>query len=97
MHGGKVITYLKGEDKRKDRLCLFKQLIQGVGYLHAHGIAHRDIKLENLLLTKDSKLKITDFGVSEVFSGTHPGLRESGGQCGQNDPFQQILQQLTQI
>ncbi|KAG8415271.1 hypothetical protein J3458_009132 [Metarhizium acridum] len=76
--------FFKGEDKKKDRLCLFKQLIQGVNYLHANGIAHRDIKLENLLLTKDSKLKITDFGVSEVFSGTHPGLREAGGQCGQN-------------
>lgn len=76
--------HLKGEDKKKDRLCLFKQLIQGVHYLHSNGIAHRDIKLENLLITKDSKLKITDFGVSEVFSGTHPGLREAGGQCGQN-------------
>ncbi|KAF7561216.1 hypothetical protein G7046_g2916 [Stylonectria norvegica] len=76
--------HLKGEDRKTDRLCLFKQLIQGVAYLHANGIAHRDIKLENLLITKDSKLKITDFGVSEVFSGTHPGLRESGGQCGQN-------------
>jgi serine/threonine protein kinase len=76
--------WLKGEAKLKDRLCLFKQLVQGVAYLHANGIAHRDIKLENLLLTKDSKLKITDFGVSEVFTGTHPGLREAGGQCGQN-------------
>ena len=76
--------HLKGEDKKKDRLCLFKQLVQGVAYLHNNGIAHRDIKLENLLLTKDSKLKITDFGVSEVFCGTHPGLREAGGQCGQN-------------
>ncbi|KAL6871388.1 kinase-like protein [Trichoderma novae-zelandiae] len=76
--------HLKGEAKLKDRLCLFKQLIQGVNYLHANGIAHRDIKLENLLITKDSKLKITDFGVSEVFCGTHPGLRESGGQCGRN-------------
>jgi protein-serine/threonine kinase len=76
--------WLKGEDKKKDRLCLFKQLVQGVNYLHTNGIAHRDIKLENLLITKDSKLKITDFGVSEVFCGTHPGLRESGGQCGKN-------------
>ncbi|KFA65656.1 hypothetical protein S40285_06014 [Stachybotrys chlorohalonatus IBT 40285] len=76
--------HLKGEAKQKDRLCLFKQLIQGVAYLHANGIAHRDLKLENLLITKDSKLKITDFGVSEVFCGTHPGLREAGGQCGQN-------------
>ncbi|KAK3372430.1 kinase-like domain-containing protein [Podospora didyma] len=76
--------YLKAEDREKDRFCLFKQLIQGVNYLHENGIAHRDIKLENLLLTADSKLKITDFGVSEVFSGTHPGVREAGGQCGQN-------------
>ncbi|KAH8648390.1 kinase-like domain-containing protein [Xylariales sp. PMI_506] len=75
--------YLQEEGREADRLCLFKQLIQGVNYLHTNGIAHRDIKLENLLITKDSKLKITDFGVSEVFSGIHPGLREAGGQCGQ--------------
>jgi len=76
--------YLTKPDKEKDRICLFKQLVQGINYLHSNGIAHRDIKLENLLMTSDSKLKITDFGVSEVFSGTHPGLRESGGQCGRN-------------
>jgi len=76
--------HLKGEEREKDRLCLFKQLVRGVNYLHANGIAHRDLKLENLLLTSDSALKIADFGVSEVFSGTHPGLREAGGQCGKN-------------
>lgn len=76
--------YLSREDHLVDRLCLFKQLIQGINYLHTHGIAHRDVKLENLLLTKDSKLKITDFGVSEVFAGIHPGLRASGGQCGKD-------------
>ncbi|KAI1819311.1 kinase-like domain-containing protein [Xylaria intraflava] len=74
--------YLREEGRDVDRVCLFKQLCQGINYLHQHGIAHRDIKLENLLITKDSKLKITDFGVSEVFSGIHPGLREAGGQCG---------------
>ena len=76
--------YLKTEDREKDRHCLFKQLVQGIAYLHKNGIAHRDIKLENLLVTSDSKLKITDFGVSEVFCGIHPGLREAGGQCGKN-------------
>ena len=74
--------YLAKDDHLGDRLCLFKQLIQGLNYLHSNGIAHRDIKLENLLLTKDSKLKITDFGVAEVFSGIHPGLKSAGGQCG---------------
>ncbi|KAK8074268.1 HAL protein kinase [Apiospora phragmitis] len=75
--------YLMEEGREVDRHCLFKQVCQGIHYLHSNGIAHRDIKLENLLITKDSKVKITDFGVSEVFSGIHPGLREAGGQCGQ--------------
>ncbi|KAG0645000.1 Serine threonine-kinase HAL4 SAT4 [Hyphodiscus hymeniophilus] len=76
------LKYLAKDDHQVDRLCLFKQLIQGLNYLHSNGIAHRDVKLENLLITKDSKLKITDFGVSEVFAGIHPGLRSAGGQCG---------------
>ncbi|KAL2259284.1 hypothetical protein VTK26DRAFT_7103 [Humicola hyalothermophila] len=76
--------YLNAPDREQDRLCLFKQLVSGIHYLHSNGIAHRDIKLENLLITKESRLKITDFGVSEVFSGIHPGLREAGGQCGKN-------------
>ncbi|ROT41686.1 serine/threonine-protein kinase hal4 [Sodiomyces alkalinus F11] len=76
--------YLKDCARLPDRLCLFKQVARGVNYLHRNGIAHRDIKLENCLISAGSKLKITDFGVSEVFCGTHPGLREAGGQCGTN-------------
>lgn len=75
---------VEGFYSRDDRLCFFKQLLRGVGYLHSHGIAHRDIKLENLLLSKEGHLKISDFGVAEVFSGEHPGLRASGGECGKN-------------
>jgi serine/threonine protein kinase len=50
-----------------EKACCFKQMIQGLDYLHSLGVAHRDIKPENLLLTMDGKLKITDFGVSDVF------------------------------
>ena len=67
-----------------DKLCIFKQTIRGVAYLHSHGIAHRDIKPENLLMTDAGKVKITDFGVSEVFAGEHPGIRAAGGECGKN-------------
>ncbi|KAH7322832.1 serine/threonine-protein kinase [Stachybotrys elegans] len=47
--------------------CLFKQLLHGVEYLHQKGVAHCDIKPENLLLTKQGTVKITDFGCSECF------------------------------
>lgn len=72
--------YMKPEDKQ----CIFKQVLRGVDYLHEHGIAHRDIKLENLLMTDNGYIKITDFGVSEVFCGEHPGVRSSQGECGKN-------------
>jgi protein-serine/threonine kinase len=64
-------NYFSGEDRN----CMFKQLLRGVEYLHKCGIAHRDLKSENLLVTKDGCLKIADFGTAEVFCGTHPGLR----------------------
>lgn len=72
--------YFKLEDKQ----CIFKQVLRGVAYLHAHGIAHRDLKLENLLMTHEGYIKITDFGVSEVFDGDHPGSPTARGQCGRN-------------
>jgi protein-serine/threonine kinase len=75
--------YFRNVFKEKDRHCFFKQLVRGIDYLHSHGIAHRDIKLENLLLSEEGHLKITDFGVSDVFSGDHPGTRSSNGLCGQ--------------
>jgi BR serine/threonine kinase len=40
----------------------FRQIMSGVQYLHQHGICHRDLKLENILVDESNRLKITDFG-----------------------------------
>ncbi|KAL8598034.1 hypothetical protein ACOMHN_062632 [Nucella lapillus] len=45
----------------------FRQLIDGLDYLHKKGVAHRDIKPENLLLDVHDNLKIADFGLATVF------------------------------
>lgn len=43
---------------------VFKQVVSGVLYLHSHNIIHRDLSLNNLLLTKDLNVKIADFGLA---------------------------------
>lgn len=43
----------------------FKQLVEGLIFLHSRGIVHKDIKPGNLLLSTDETLKITDLGVAE--------------------------------
>ena len=50
---------------------LTRQVLEGVHYLHAKGIVHRDLKLENILLDEANPgmaIKIADFGLSKVFS-----------------------------
>ena len=49
----------------------FHQLIDGIEYLHSKGIAHTDLKPENLLLDSqkpDAQLKVIDFGTSRKFT-----------------------------
>ena len=49
----------------KEAVCrrFFKQIIEGFEYLHSKGIAHRDVKLDNILIEeKTSMIKIIDFG-----------------------------------
>lgn len=53
-------------DRERNAQKYFRQLIEGVQYLHDHRVAHRDIKLENLVLDRNYDLKIIDFGLSQV-------------------------------
>uniref|UniRef100_A0A0N4U1E5 non-specific serine/threonine protein kinase n=1 Tax=Dracunculus medinensis TaxID=318479 RepID=A0A0N4U1E5_DRAME len=67
---GSLQQMLDGSEEKKLPLfqahSFFTQLIDGLNYLHAHGVIHKDIKPGNLLLTLDGVLKISDFGVAEL-------------------------------
>ncbi|KAG6611361.1 CAMK/CAMKL protein kinase [Phytophthora cinnamomi] len=45
---------------------VFRQLLSALEYCHARNVFHRDLKLENVMITKDLKVKLIDFGLSEV-------------------------------
>jgi serine/threonine protein kinase len=72
-----IMEYISGGNlqnfvKKRRKLCektskiLFRQIIQGIKYIHSKGIVHRDIKLENILLDLNNIIKICDFGVGKL-------------------------------
>ncbi|KAJ2750256.1 serine/threonine protein kinase, partial [Coemansia pectinata] len=76
-----------GDMDLDETFCWFKQVCQGVQYLHKIGIAHRDLKLENCLLTERGIVKIIDFGCATVYKT--PFQKEPSkvvGVCG-SDPY----------
>lgn len=58
------IIKAKGGLGETGSLLYFKQVASAIKYLHELNIAHRDIKLENMLIDDEMNAKIIDFGFS---------------------------------
>lgn len=58
---------MSGNMSRAEINCCLKQILEGVNYLHGLGLAHRDLKLDNCVITMDGILKIIDFGSAVIF------------------------------
>eukprot|EP00929_Paragymnodinium_shiwhaense_P087318 TRINITY_DN47541_c0_g1_i1.p1 TRINITY_DN47541_c0_g1~~TRINITY_DN47541_c0_g1_i1.p1 ORF type:complete len:1263 (+),score=275.36 TRINITY_DN47541_c0_g1_i1:85-3873(+) len=78
--GGDLLKYVR-QRRRLSEQCsqdFFRQLMEGIEYMHGLSVVHRDIKLENLLLDSFGCLKIADFGVA-VMAAANTILSD---QCG---------------
>ncbi|KDR80523.1 hypothetical protein GALMADRAFT_90882 [Galerina marginata CBS 339.88] len=66
VQGGELFDYLCTEGRRptSEVVGYFQQIICAVDHCHRYNIAHRDLKLENILIDQDSNIKVADFGMA---------------------------------
>lgn len=56
----------KGRLSHKEIISIAIQMCNGIGAAHAAKIIHRDIKPQNIIISKDGKVKVTDFGIAKA-------------------------------
>lgn len=73
--GGDLSSWLKAGRCKDQRTALSMaiQFCHGMEFTHSKGIIHRDIKPQNILVTKNALVKITDFGIVQSIKHHHPG------------------------
>ncbi|KAE8589559.1 hypothetical protein XENTR_v10017613 [Xenopus tropicalis] len=81
--GGDLVSQLGRSGISQERTIFYSAcIVLGLQFLHERNIAHRDLKLENVLLDRDGYAKLTDFGISKEGMG-FTGISQT--QCGTLD------------
>lgn len=75
-----VMNYVDGEDLSRligrrgilpesEALSIFKGILEGLGFAHRKGVIHRDMKPSNVLIDRENRPRITDFGIAILAGG----------------------------
>jgi eukaryotic-like serine/threonine-protein kinase len=65
-------------------LALVHQVARGLAFAHDHGVVHRDVKPQNVLIDEDGVAKVTDFGIARSLEPAD-GLTETGALLGTSE------------
>jgi len=79
---GNSLAHYLAKDVRfsdSDVVVVLAQLLDALEHAHSHGVWHRDIKPANVIMTRDGRIKIADFGIARIESA---GLTQIGSMIG---------------
>jgi beta-lactam-binding protein with PASTA domain/predicted Ser/Thr protein kinase len=69
---GRTLADFLGSGKSlppKQAAQIAQEIAEALGVAHAHGVIHRDIKPANVMITRDGKVLVMDFGIARLISG----------------------------
>ncbi|KAJ5677179.1 uncharacterized protein N7477_002812 [Penicillium maclennaniae] len=74
VNGGQMLDYIISHGKLKEKQArkFARQIASALDYCHRNSIVHRDLKIENILISKTGDIKIIDFGLSNLFFAEKP-------------------------
>lgn len=68
----------KGQLETREAIGISIQVAQGIAAAHEHHIIHRDIKPQNMIISRDGKVKVADFGIARAVSTQTAGAQAVG-------------------
>ncbi|KAH3663719.1 hypothetical protein OGAPHI_005120 [Ogataea philodendri] len=71
--GGQMLDYIVSHGSIKERQArkFCRGIASSLDYCHSNNIVHRDLKIENIMISKNGDIKIIDFGLSNMFDNKH--------------------------
>jgi serine/threonine protein kinase len=74
VRGNRLDDYAVRVESIKDRLRKFRAVCEAVAFAHAHGVVHRDLKPQNIMIGSFGEVLVLDWGVAKLLPPRQPGL-----------------------
>ncbi|KAJ7689047.1 hypothetical protein B0H17DRAFT_937855 [Mycena rosella] len=69
VNGGQMLDYIISHGRLRERVArkFARQIASALDYCHRNNVVHRDLKIENILISQTGNIKIIDFGLSNLY------------------------------